>query len=171
MIENQISGYLHNEPVSESNEEKCTFKIWLGPLSFIKILVKTAQLLSRHFLSGLSVFILYFFFHKGKDTSAIPQPSVQNPVYVFPIFFRFQKCFNNFHSSKNILINKFFHWNMCFFTVLRSWCKGVVSFSLKKNNLMRLKTKHFLFILTDNHTKIREIIFSAIKNDRLHLCD
>ena len=23
MIENQISGYLHNEPFSESNEEKC----------------------------------------------------------------------------------------------------------------------------------------------------
>ena len=26
----------------------------------------------------------------------------------FPIFFRFHKCFNNFHLSKNILINKFF---------------------------------------------------------------
>ena len=23
MIENQISGYLHNKPFSESNEEKC----------------------------------------------------------------------------------------------------------------------------------------------------
>ena len=43
--------------------------------------------------------VLYFLFHKGKDTCAIPQPSVQNLVYVFPIFFRFHKCFNNFHLT------------------------------------------------------------------------
>ena len=84
------------------------FKVWLGPLLFIKIQLKTVQLLSRHFPSGLSLCILYFLFHKGKDTSAILQPSVQHLVHVFPICFRFHKCFNNFHSSKNILINKFF---------------------------------------------------------------
>ena len=57
----------------------------------------------------VSLCILYFLFHKRKDTSAIPQPSVQHIVYVFPIFFRFHKCFNNFHVNKKILINKFFH--------------------------------------------------------------
>ena len=90
----------------------------LCPLLFMKILLKTSQLLSRHFLFGLSLCILYFLFHKGKDTSGIPQPSVQNLVYVFRIFFRFHKCFNNFHLNKNILINKFFRWNMfvCSFT-------------------------------------------------------
>ena len=85
------------------------FKIWLDPLLFIKILLKTAQLLSKSFPSGLSLCIIYFLFHKGRDTSVIPQPSVEHLVYVFPIFFCIHKCFNNFHLSKNILINKFFH--------------------------------------------------------------
>ena len=58
--------------------------------------VKTAQLLSKHFPSGLSLCIIYSLFHKGKNTSAIPQPSVQHLVYVFPIFFCFHKYFNNF---------------------------------------------------------------------------
>ena len=49
-------------------------KVWLGPLSFRKILLKTAQLFSKHFSRGLSLCILYF-----------------------PIFFCFRKCFNNFH--------------------------------------------------------------------------
>ena len=87
------------------------FKVWFGPLLLIKILLKTAQPLSKHFPSGLSLCILYqrlltiitkrsildvaavldpplfhFLFHKGKDTSAIPQPSAQHLVYVFPIF-------------------------------------------------------------------------------------
>ena len=86
MIENQISGYFYNELVSESNEEKCMAFQWLSPLLFIKILLKTAQLLSKHFPSGLSLSILYFLFHKGKDTSGIPQPSVRHLIYVFAIF-------------------------------------------------------------------------------------
>ena len=58
------------------------FKEWLGPLLFIKILLKSAQLLSKHFRSGLSLCIIYCFFHKGKDASAVLQPSVQHLVYV-----------------------------------------------------------------------------------------
>ena len=105
MIENRISGYLYNELYSESKKENVRpFKVWLGLLLFIKTLLKTAQLLSKYFLSGLYLCILYFLFHKGKDTSAIPQPSVQHLVYVFPIFFRFDKCFNNFHLSKKIFL-------------------------------------------------------------------
>ena len=50
----------------------------------------------------------FFLFHKGKDTSAVPQPSVQYLVYIFLIFFRFYKCFNNFNLSKKILINQSF---------------------------------------------------------------
>ena len=118
MIENRISGYLYNELFSESKKENIwPFKVWLGPLLFIKILLKTAQLLSKHFPSGLSLNILYFLFHKGKYTSAIRQPSVQHLVYVFPFFFRFHKRFNNFHLSKNILINIFFT-ETSFFIVL-----------------------------------------------------
>ena len=80
------------------------FKAWLGPL------LENAQLLSKNFLYALPLCILYFLFHKDKDTSAIPQPSVQCLVCASPIFFRFDKCFNNFHLSKNIFVNKFFHW-------------------------------------------------------------
>ena len=79
MIEYQISGYFHNEPFSESNEEKCMpFKVWLGPLLLMKILIKTAQLVSKYFPSGLSFGIHNFLFHKVKDTSAISQPSLQD---------------------------------------------------------------------------------------------
>ena len=93
------------------------FKVWVGPLLFIKIVLETAQLLSKHFTFELSLSLLSFiyFFHKGKDTSGILQPSVQHLVYVFPIFFRFHKYFNNLHLSKNIFINKinkFFHWKV-----------------------------------------------------------
>ena len=106
-------------------------KVWLGSLLFIKILLKTAQLLSKHFPS-VSLCILYFLFDKGTDTSAIPLPSDQHLVYVYPIFFGFHKCFNNFYLSKNILINNIFYCNiLCFFKVLPPCCKGVVSFSLK----------------------------------------
>ena len=37
-------------------------KVSLGPLSFMKVLLKTVQLLSKHLLSGLSLCILYFLF-------------------------------------------------------------------------------------------------------------
>ena len=65
------------------------FKVWLGPLLFIKILFKAVQLLSKHVPSSLSLCIFYFSFHKDNDTSAIPQPNIQDLVYVFPIFFVF----------------------------------------------------------------------------------
>ena len=58
VIENRIPGYLYNELYSESSEETRTYKMWFGPLLFIKILLKTAQLLSKHFSSGL-FFSLY----------------------------------------------------------------------------------------------------------------
>ena len=67
------------------------FKVGFGPLLFIKILFKTAQLLSKHFPSSLSLCIIYYPFHKGKDTSAISQPNFQHLVLVSPIFFRFHK--------------------------------------------------------------------------------
>ena len=123
----------------------------------------------KHFPAGLSLCIFHFFFYKGKDTFAIPQLSAHHLLYVFSIFFCFHECFNNFYLCKNLLTNKFFHWNMCLFIFLISWSKGVVGFSLKLNNPMRLKTKRFLFILADHLTEIWEIIVSAIKNERSHL--
>ena len=38
------------------------FKVWLGPLLFIKVLLKTSQLLSKHFPSGLSPFVSFISF-------------------------------------------------------------------------------------------------------------
>ena len=95
MIGNRISGDMYNELFRESNQHKNAIKncpIALQTFSFL----------------SLSLCILYFLFHKGKDTSAIPEPSVQHLVYVFPISFLSHKCFNNFHFDKNILINKSF---------------------------------------------------------------
>ena len=123
------------------------YGLWLDPVLFIKILLKTAQLFSKHFRPGLSLCILYFLSHKGKDTSVILQWSIHHLVNVFPIFFGVRSCFNNFHWS-NIL-----HY--------------ATHFSLKENNL-RL-SKRFLFILSDNHTEIGETIFSAIRNS-VHAC-
>ena len=86
------------------------FKEWLGLLLFIKILLKTAQLLSKHFPSSLSLCIFYFLFLKGKDASAVPQPNVRHLVYEHLVHLVCSyRCFNNFCLGKNILINKFFH--------------------------------------------------------------
>ena len=41
-----------------------------------KILLKTTQLFSKQLRPSLRFCILYFFFHKGKDISAIPQSSI-----------------------------------------------------------------------------------------------
>ena len=92
MIENRISCYLYNSLFSESNNEKCA--AFQNMVCFFNVHKNT---------------ILYFLFNKSKETSAILQPSVQLLVYIFPIFFQYHKCFNNFYLSKNILTNKFFH--------------------------------------------------------------
>ena len=88
------------------------FKIWLGPLLFIKILLKTAELLSQHFLSGLSPFASFISFSiKGRILLEFLNQAF-SILYIFSHFLHFHKCFNNFHLSKNIFINKFFHWNV-----------------------------------------------------------
>ena len=111
VIENRISGYLYNQLFSESNEEKRTaFQSMPWFLIIHKNTIKNCSTALQAFFSrSFSFCTLYFLFHKGKDTSGILQPSVQHFVHVFPIFFRFHKCFNNFHLGKNIFINKFFH--------------------------------------------------------------
>ena len=117
-----------------------SFKVWLRPLLFIKMLLKIAQLFSNSpsiFPWSLSLYPLCYLFQKCNDTSAIPHSqatSVHYFVYVFPIFFRYHKGFNNCHLSKNLLTYKFFHWSMCFFIVLLPWRNGVVGFCLKWNN-------------------------------------
>ena len=90
------------------------------------------QAISSFSLSlSLSLCILNYLFHKGKDTSAIAQPSVHHLVYIFLIFFCFYKCLISFRSSINLLRNKFVHWNMCFFIFLLPWRRRVAVFSLK----------------------------------------
>ena len=65
------------------------FKVW--SLIFYKIPLKTTKLFSMHFLFGLSLSILYFPFQKGKDTSAIPQPSIHlaRKINVLKVFSNF----------------------------------------------------------------------------------
>ena len=83
MIENCVSGYLYNELFSESNEEKCTpFQRMAWSLIVRKNPIKNCSTAPKNFPSGPSLCILYFIFHKGKDTSAVPQPSFQHIVYV-----------------------------------------------------------------------------------------
>ena len=86
MMENRISGYLYlySERFSDSNEEKCmVFKNMAWSLIVHNIIFLP---ISLSLSLSLSLCIIYFPFYKGKDTSAIPQPSVHRPVYVFPIF-------------------------------------------------------------------------------------
>ena len=110
VTEDRISCYLYDELFSEINDEECTtFQNMAWSLIVYKNAIRNYSTASKHFPSGLSLRILYFLFHKGKDNSAITQPSVQHLVYTFSIFFRFHKCFNNFHLCKNILRNRFFH--------------------------------------------------------------
>ena len=116
VIENWISDYLYHEIFSKSNEEKRTaFQSMTSSLILYKNTIKNCSTILQAFsFRSLSLCALYFLFHKGKDNSGIPQPSVQYLVYLFPIFFRFHKCFNSFHLTKNIFINKFvfFQWNV-----------------------------------------------------------
>ena len=82
MIENHISGYLYTDLFGEGNEEKCTaFQAMAWPLILHKNPIKICSTALRAF-SFLSLYIFYFLFHKGKDTFAVPQPSVQHLVYV-----------------------------------------------------------------------------------------
>ena len=118
MLENHISDNLYDELISKSSERCMAFQSMALPL--IKNSSTVLQQ-SRYFLPGPSLCIFYFIFHKDKDSSAIPHPSVHYLVYVFPIFFCFHRCFNNFHLSKILLTYRFFHWNMCFFIFLLPW--------------------------------------------------
>ena len=89
MIENRISGHLYNERFSESKEEKCTaFESMVWSLNVHKNTIKNCSAA----LQAFSFRSLSLFFHKGKDTYEIPQPSVQHLVYVFPFPFVFIKA-------------------------------------------------------------------------------
>ena len=87
MTDNRISGYLYNEFFSESNEEKYTvFQSMAWSLIVHKNTIKNHwTALQVFFFHYLSLCILYFFFYKGKDTSTVPQPSVQH-LYMISSF-------------------------------------------------------------------------------------
>ena len=57
-----------------------------------------------------------------------------------------------------------------FLHILLPWRKSVAAFFSNSNKLMQLKTTLFLFILTNNHTKICEIILNEIKNSVHNTC-
>ena len=140
------------------------FKVWLGPLLFIKILFKIAQLFSKHFPPCLSFYFFYFFF-QGYVYNSPAEPS--SSCIFFTIFFCFHKCFNNLHLRKNSL-------QTTFFTTVTETCVSSYfyfhdSFSLKQNNLMSWRTKRFLFILTDDHINLR-YYFQCDKKMSIHTC-
>ena len=84
MIENQVSGYLYNELFSESIEKKYTvFQSMAWSFIVHENTIKNCSTALQAFsFQSLSFVSFASFFHKGKDTSAIPQPSVQHLVYV-----------------------------------------------------------------------------------------
>ena len=67
---------------------------------------------------SISLYPFFSFFIKARILLQFLSQAFSIFLMFSPIFFRFHKCFNNFHLSKNILINKFFHWGMCFFGYL-----------------------------------------------------
>ena len=164
MKEHHIAGNICNELFSESSEEKCTaFQSMGWSLIVHKSTIKNCSNVPQAFFSRSLSFVSFIsLFVKVRILLQFLRPAFII-LYVLLIFSRFHKCYDNFHWSKNLPTSKFFHWNMCFLIFLLPWRKGGGLFSLKQNNLMRLKTKRFLFILNDNHTEIWEIIFSAIK--------
>ena len=126
MIENRISGYLYNELFSESNEEKCTaFQSMAWSLIVHNNTIKNCSTALQAF-SFRSLFVSFIsFFIKARILLQFLSQAFS--ILYFLIFFCFHKCYDNFHLRKNILINKFFHWSMCFFIVLPPWRKGVIS--------------------------------------------
>ena len=143
------------------------FKVWLGPLLFIKIQFKIAQLFSKHFPPCLSFYFFYFFFHKRKDTFTIPQPSLHHLVYFSPFSFVFINALTTYTYAKISL-------QTTFFTTVTETCVSSYfyfhdSFSLKQNNLVSWRTKRFLFILTDDHINLR-YYFQCDKKMSIHTC-
>ena len=112
----------------ENNCARASFLVKLQALNFAKSLKACFY---RTPPDGCFCCIFYFLFHKGKDTSAISQPSVQHLVYVFPIFFRFYKCFINFHLSKNILITTSFLLKYVFLYSFTPMTQGSCRFLFK----------------------------------------
>ena len=115
------------------NSAKFTGKQLWQSLFFNKVAgLEFCKISKSMFLQNTSrrLLLLYLFlFHKGKDTSAISQPSVQH--LVFPIFFRFYKCFINFHLSKNILITTSFLLKYVFLYSFTPMTQGSCRFFFK----------------------------------------
>ena len=86
MIENHMPGNLYNELFSESSEQICTA---FQRMSWSLIVYKNTIFPSIFLPVSLSLYPLFPFFHKGEDTSTIPQPSVHHLVYVFLLVFSF----------------------------------------------------------------------------------
>ena len=91
IIEDRISSYLYNELFSKINEEKCrAFQNMACFLIVYKNTIRSCPTTLQAFpFRSISLYPFFFLFHKGKDTSAIPQPSVQHLPYVFPHFLSF----------------------------------------------------------------------------------
>lgn len=121
LIGNRISGYLHNERFSKSNEEKSTaFQNMTWSLIIHKNTITNWSTVLQTSPQSLC-FYPSFPFSWRQDTFAILQSYVHHLVYVIPIVVCFHKWFNKFRLSKNLLTNIFFRWNLCFSIYLVPW--------------------------------------------------
>ena len=75
------------EKVAKKNVKP--FKVWLGPLLIKKLLHCFPSIFPTLFVSFISLIV--------KETKLLQLLSIHHLVYVFHIFFRFHKCFNNLH--------------------------------------------------------------------------
>ena len=89
--------------------------------------------------------------------------------YVFPIFFHFHKCLNNFCSSENLLTSRFFHRNMGFFLILLPWCERVVG-SLWSKIILYHSKRNLSFLFSLIIAKKLERLFSMQKKVSVHTC-
>ena len=87
------------------------FKVWLGFLLFIKILLNLLNCSPSIFLLvslSLSLFVYFIYFFQAWILLEFLSQAFSILYMFFPIFFRYYKYFDKFHLTKNILIKKFF---------------------------------------------------------------
>ena len=115
IIEDRISSYLYNELFCKINDKKWrAFKNMACSLIVYKNTIRNCSTALQAFLfRSISLYPFFSFFIKARILLQFLSQAFSIFLMFSPIFFRFHKCFSNFHLSKNILINKFFFTEAC----------------------------------------------------------
>ena len=119
IIEDRISSYLYNELFCKINDKKWrAFKNMACSLIVYKNTIRNCSTALQAFLfRSISLYPFFSFFIKARILLQFLSQAFSIFLMFSPIFFRFHKCFNNFHLSKNILINEFFSLRHVFLRV------------------------------------------------------